>query len=208
MALVSRRMRSLAVSPALIGELEVEFREDSSTCPVSALLLWLARHGRDVRDLSFIIRGPRAVHDWSDQDPDPCGDIPTACLTAACMAAPLRRVSVLGVSLPTLAWLPLVAGSLEELKMTGYESKIDVSLHELTKLTSLDLSAADWSPHVRLPPNLLHFYCCSYQRRIDHLLSQVRQASVCPPRQPVLKGAHQLMPCTVAFLRCAAAGHS
>jgi hypothetical protein len=171
-ALVSRRMYSVAVSPALLEELTVDLDKATSARRARALLPWLGRHASAVRYLDF-----QLCAEWSgSQEPYPF-TLSAACLTAACMAAQLRQLRISNTPLSTLAFLPLVAGSLEALMLEEISRlQIDVSLSGMTRLTYLELVGGIGSERdVRLPPNLAGLVCSSVAPLVNRLLSQVRQ---------------------------------
>jgi hypothetical protein len=170
-------MYSVAVSPALLADIGVDLDKANSAQRARALLPWLVRRGPAVRDLEF--RFCTVSSGAPEADVFPFG-LSAACLTAACMAAPLRKLYITDTPLSTLAFLPLVAGSLEELALDCVDRlQIDVSLGGMTRLTYLDLEGDIRSalPDVRLPPNLVHFVInsdiSSDARLVSRLLSQV-----------------------------------
>lgn len=167
MALVNKRLCSLTVDPALLEELTVELAGESGVQRAKALLPWLGLRGAAVRRLRFELHASFTLEREA-------GILSAVCLATACTATPLRELHVRGAPLPTLAWLPLVAGSLEVLVLSGDMMPVDDLLAGMTQLTRLELRGSFVpAPGARLPPKISHLRCTSSTRPPSRLLSQV-----------------------------------
>jgi hypothetical protein len=171
-ALVNKRLRNLTVDPALLKELNVELAGESGVQRARALLPWLGLRGAAIRRLRFEQRADGPLEQEA-------GILSAVCLVAACGAAPLRELYVRYTQLPTLAWLPLVAGSLKVLVLTTSQRlTIDASMAGMTQLTRLDLRGSFVpAPGARLPPKIRHLQCTSSTRPPSRLLAQVRASA-------------------------------
>lgn len=125
----------------------------SSVAALGSLAAWLLRHGQHVHRLTLVVQG-------ADEAAEKAQEL-SCCLTACSAAGGLGRLLVrrLGDSaLRVGSWAPALR-TLHTLELScDHELVITASLHSLTQLTTLRLSATNgfqFGASSRLPPSLL-----------------------------------------------------
>ena len=146
---MSRSWHASAHAPSLCRDVAAGV---SSVAALGSLAAWLLRHGQHVHRLTLVVQG-------ADEAAEKAQEL-SCCLTACSSAGGLGRLLVRwgDSALRVGSWAPALR-TLHTLELSSdHELAITASLHSLTQLTMLRLSATNgfqFGVSSRLPPSLL-----------------------------------------------------